>query len=359
MALQTPLYQAHLEAGAKMVDFGGWDMPINYGSQIEEHHAVRRDAGVFDVSHMTVVDISGGQAEAYLRRLLANDVATVKPGKALYTGMLNENGGVVDDLIVYRRDNDYRLVVNCATREKDLAWMNTQAAGFEVTISERPELAMLAVQGPNARDKLAQVFTAEQQDRAQNLPVFGFAEVDDWLTARTGYTGEDGAEIILPGDQAPAFWQKLLDAGVSPTGLGARDTLRLEAGLNLYGHEMDEEISPLEANMGWTIAWGEDHQFVGREALARQKEQGHDKLVGLVLESKGVLRAEQTVITEQGEGVTTSGSFSPTLGQSIALARLPAGVTGTVDVQVRNKRLPATVVKPPFVRQGKVVYKTL
>lgn len=360
MGHRTPLYDAHLAAGAKMVDFGGWDMPIHYGSQLEEHHGVRRHAGMFDVSHMTVVDVDGQGARDYLRHLLANDVDKVEPGHALYTGMLNERGGVIDDLIVYRRDTDYRLVVNCATREKDLDWMEAHAGGFAVDIHERPELAMIAIQGPEARAILQKILCEEAARAVGRLPFFGFQNVGEWLLARTGYTGEDGIEIMLPGHKAEEFWQRLTDAGVKPTGLGARDTLRLEAGLNLYGNDMDEDITPLEAGMGWTVALNDpERAFIGRDALERQKAQGHQRLMGLVLDGKGILRAHQTVHTEGGEGEVTSGSFSPTLGGSIALARLPAGTTGTVEVEIRNKRLPAKVVRPPFVKNGKSVYKPL
>jgi aminomethyltransferase len=354
MGHRTPLYDAHLAAGGKMVDFGGWDMPIHYGSQLDEHHQVRREAGMFDVSHMTVVDVAGAGARDYLRHLLANDVDRLSVGRALYSGMLNANGGVVDDLIVYRRANDYRLVVNCSTREKDLAWMNNQAAGFDVRITEQPTLAMIAIQGPKALDMARSLLPAA--DTLMTLKPFHFVESGNWLLARTGYTGEDGAEIILPGNKAAVFWQDLCAAGIKPCGLGARDTLRLEAGMNLYGNDMDETISPLEANMGWTLVFN-DRDFVGRAALEAQQAAGHAELVGLVMEEKGVLRAHQKVLTNNGEGEITSGTFSPTLGLSIALARVPAGSQGDAEVEIRNKRMPVKIVRPPFVRHGKPVYK--
>ncbi|MCP8900683.1 glycine cleavage system aminomethyltransferase GcvT [Gilvimarinus xylanilyticus] len=357
MGLKTPLYSSHIDAGGKMVDFGGWDMPINYGSQIEEHHQVRQGAGMFDVSHMTVVDVTGSDARAYLRKLLANDVAKLddKPGKALYSGMLNQAGGVIDDLIVYNRAQGYRVVVNCATRDKDLEWMNQQAAGFDAVVREQPELAMIAVQGPQALDKCKQALTPAQATAVEGLKVFTGTPVEDWFIGRTGYTGEDGVEIMLPGDQAPALWQALLDAGVSPCGLGARDTLRLEAGMNLYGHEMDESVLPLAANMGWTIAWEPaEREFIGRPALEQARETGTEKLVGLVLKERGVLRAGQTVIIPGSEqtGIITSGTFSPTLGYSIAMARVPAAADTQALVEVRKKQLPVSIVKPNFVRHG-------
>ena len=339
MGHRTALYDAHLAAGGKMVDFGGWDMPINYGSQIEEHHAVRQHAGVFDVSHMTVVDIAGAGARDFLRHLLANDVDRVTPGRALYSAMLNDSGG--------------------ATRETDLAWMEKHAGGFAVDIRERADLAMLAIQGPQARSLVAGLLSGARAEAVNTLKVFGFAEDGEWMIARTGYTGEDGVEIMLPGNDAVTLWGQLLDAGVAPIGLGARDTLRLEAGMNLYGNDMDESITPWEANMGWTLVLN-DRDFVGRQPLLNQQQNGHGELVGLVLEGKGVLRAHQQVLLPNGEqGEITSGTFSPTLGKSIALARLPAGATGKVDVEIRNKRQPAQVVKPPFVRNGQAVYKAL
>ncbi len=359
MGQRTPLYDQHLALGAKMVDFGGWDMPLHFGSQVEEHHQVRRDCGVFDVSHMTVVDVAGDQASAYLQHLLANDVARLKsPGRALYSAMLNERGGVIDDLIVYLTDWGYRLVVNASTRDKDLAWMQAQAADFAVEINERPQLAMLAIQGPHARTRTAELVSQARATLIQELKPFqGLAE-GDWFIGRTGYTGEDGLEIILPAEQAPDFLSELVGAGIPPIGLGARDTLRLEAGLNLYGQDMTEEVSPLAANMGWTIAWEPaERDFVGRAALEQQRAQGDlPKLVGLVLEERGVLRAHQVVrVNGVGDGEITSGSFSPTLGKSIALARVPAGTGERAEVEIRGKWYPVRVVQPTFVRHGKVL----
>jgi aminomethyltransferase len=358
MSNTTVLHSKHLEAGAKMVDFHGWEMPINYGSQIEEHHAVRKDAGMFDVSHMTIVDVTGNQAQDYLRYLLANDVAKLQDkGKALYSGMLNEAGGVVDDLIVYHFEaTNYRLVVNSATREKDMDWLNGRAEGFDVSITERPEFAMIAVQGPNAKAKAAELFSAAQNEAVAGMKAFYGVQAEDLFIATTGYTGEAGYEIMVPNDQVAEFWQKLVDVGVAPCGLGARDTLRLEAGMNLYGQDMDETISPLAANMAWTITWQpEDRNFVGRKALEQQKAAGSDKLVGLVMTEKGVLRAGQKVTVEGGEGVITSGTFSPTLGHSVAMARVSNTVGDTAEVEMRKKWVTVKVVKPSFVRNGKSV----
>ena len=359
MTSKTVLHAKHLGSGAKMVDFYGWEMPINYGSQIEEHHAVRQDAGMFDVSHMTIVDIKGDDAKAFLRKLVANDVEKLQvAGKALYTGMLNEKGGVIDDLIIYFfSETEYRLVVNSATREKDLAHINSVATDFNVTVTERPEYAMIAVQGPNAKAKTAQILDAEQQAAVADMKPFFGVQAGDLFIATTGYTGEDGYEIVVHNDGAESLWQALLDVGVRPAGLGARDTLRLEAGMNLYGQDMDETVSPLAANMAWTLAWeSEDRDFIGREVVAKQRaEKSTHKLVGLVLEEKGVLRAGLKVIVDGGEGVITSGTFSPTLGHSIALARVPRSTGDTAQVEMRKKHAVVKVVKPCFVRNGKSV----
>lgn len=360
MTQKTILNDTHRTHGAKMVDFGGWDMPIHYGSQLDEHHHVRRDAGMFDVSHMTVVDLHGARVRDFLRHLVANSVDKLKvSGKALYTCMLNPHGGVIDDLIIYYRDESFfRLVVNASTRDKDLAWIITQAKAFDVEVKERPDFAMIAVQGPNARDKTLSRLSDAGRAVAAKLGKFAAAEIDGMFVARTGYTGEDGFEIMLPDAQAVAFWNRLLNAGVKPAGLGARDTLRLEAGMNLYGQDMDEDVSPYEAALAWTVALdaGADSKprdFIGRGVLEQQKASGAPRqMVGLVMDEKGVLRHGQKVLTANGDGEILSGTFSPTLGKAIAFARVPAGDPGDVRVDIRGKEVPVRVVKFPFVRDG-------
>ena len=362
MLKATPLNAIHRAAGARMVDFGGWDMPVNYGSQIEEHHAVRRDAGMFDVSHMRVVDLAGAGARDFLRLALANNVDKLTvPGKALYSCLLRDDGGVLDDLIVYfLTDTRFRIVINAGTALKDLAWMQAKAAewAMDVTITQRRDgdnaLGIIAVQGPNARAKVWQVLP-QAKATTEGLKPFFAAEVDQYFIASTGYTGEDGYEILLPAGEAEALWNKLHAAGVAPCGLGARDTLRLEAGMNLYGQDMDETVSPLDAGLAWTVAMKDDRDFVGKSALAAAGQQ--KQFLGLILLAKGVLRGHQIVITKHGNGEITSGSFSPTLQQSIAIARLPLGVAigDEVDVDIRGKLLKAQVVKPVFARNGKAV----
>ncbi|MFT4174868.1 MAG: glycine cleavage system aminomethyltransferase GcvT [Rhodocyclaceae bacterium] len=360
MSKQTPLYQTHLEAGAKMVDFAGWDMPIHYGSQLEEHHTVRNGAGMFDVSHMLAVDVAGAGAQGFLRQLLANNIDKLKePGKALYSCLLARDGGVLDDLIVYFFAPDsFRIVVNAGTADKDVAWMREQAsklpAGGNVTLTARRDLAMIAVQGPQARASVWQALPGSQAV-SETLKYFQAAQWGDVTICRTGYTGEEGFELILPATQAVPTWQALAAAGVRPTGLGARDTLRLEAGMNLYGQDMDEAVNPLESGLAWTVDLSGDRAFVGRAALEAAPAQR--TLVGLVLEDRGVLRSHMKVFTDKGEGETTSGSFAPTMNASIALARVPMGVVpgDRVEVDIRGKRLKARVVKTPFVRHGKVL----
>ena len=372
---RTPFYQSHLDSDGKLVDFSGWELPIHYGSQIEEHEAVRTDVGMFDVSHMVVTDISGADSKAWLQKLLANDVNKLTTtGKALYSGMLNEQGGVIDDLIVYlmnAEETEYRIVSNAATRDKDLAQFEKVAEGFTITLTERPELAMLAVQGPKAIEKLAKAKPAWADTLTALKPFVGADLTDiegsDWFVARTGYTGEDGVEVIMHADDAPAFFEQLKANGIKPAGLGARDTLRMEAGMNLYGHDMDESISPYECNMGWTLALKDERAFVGRDALVSKRKQSKAdntamKQVGLLLTTRGVLREGMTVTINQGTdheqtGIITSGTFSPSLKNSIAIARVPASISEEDNVQVdlrgKGKFVDVRVLKLPFVRNGK------
>jgi aminomethyltransferase len=357
----TPLNAVHHALGAKMVDFAGWEMPVHYGSQLEEHHCVRRGAGMFDVSHMLAIDLHGAGARDFLRHLLANDVASLRqPGKALYSCMLNESGGVLDDLIVYfMSEHWFRLVVNAGTANSDLAWIGAQRAksALEVKDAARRDLAIIAVQGPRARDKVWRALP-ETRSASDPLVYFQAASVADMMVARTGYTGEDGFEIMLPAERAASAWQALRNQGVVPAGLGARDTLRLEAGMNLYGQDMDEEVSPLDSGLAWTVELKAPRDFVGKAALLARPVTR--QLIGLVLTDKGVMRAHQKVRSADGGGEITSGGFSPTLNRSIALARVPKqiAVDDTVEVEVRDKWLRARVVKPPFVRHGQILIKT-
>jgi aminomethyltransferase len=367
----TPLNAAHRAAGAKMVDFGGWDMPVNYGSQIEEHHAVRTDCGMFDVSHMCVVDIKGENVRSFLRGLVANNVDKLQvTGKALYSAMLNHDAGVIDDLIIYfMNETWFRLVVNAGTAEKDIAWMNAQndVSKSGVTITQRRDIAnpaeaiaLVAVQGPNARAKAWEVLPETKEASADMKPynavIVQTAAFGEVMVARTGYTGEDGFEIGVAADKVHAFWDALVAVGVKPAGLGARDTLRLEAGMNLYGQDMDETVNPLDAGLAWTIDLVSERDFIGKAALLAKGQNA--QYAGLILREKGgILRAHQKVICAQGEGEITSGTFSPSMQEAIALARIPMGVAvgDTVHVVIRDKQLAATVVKMPFVRNGKVL----
>ncbi len=358
MGRRTPLFALHQELGAKIVDFGGWDMPVQYSSQIGEHHAVRRAAGIFDVSHMCVVDLKGARVRPFLAKLLANDVGKLRtPGKALYGCLLNESGGVLDDLIVYYlTESAFRAVVNAGTRDKDLAWIRRHAAEFAVEVTERTDLAMLAIQGPVGRGKVAALMSESAGAAALAIEPFYGRQIDDWFVARTGYTGEDGFEVMLPAGEAAGAWRRLNDIGVASCGLGARDTLRLEAGMNLYGNDMDESTNPLESGLSWTVALEpRERRFIGRDALEAIQAKGLSaRLVGLVLEDRGVLRGHQRVVVPGvGEGQVTSGTYSPTLERSIALARVPVNTATQVQVDIRGKLLSARVVKPPFVRFGK------
>jgi aminomethyltransferase len=353
----TPLNAVHREMGARMVDFGGWDMPLHYGSQLDEHHAVRRDSGMFDVAHMSVVDLYGARTRDFLRTLLANDVAKLKTaGKALYSCMLNEKGGVIDDLIVYFVAEQYfRLVVNAGTTDKDLAWLRRHAPAFGVEVRHRTDLGILAVQGPQARAKVLTLLSPDLAQAAAALALFNAAWSGEHFVGRTGYTGEDGFELILPAGGLESIWRKLFAAGVRPCGLGARDTLRLEAGMNLYGQDMDEATTPLEAGLTWTVVLDAPRDFFGKNALLNMPPTRH--ALGLILSDKGVMRGHQVVKTAHGAGEITSGGFGPTLDRSIALARMPLAVApgDQVSVEVRGKGLRARAVKIPFVRNGKIL----
>lgn len=358
--MQTPLHAEHIHLNARMVDFSGWQMPIQYQGLIEEHQAVRQHAGAFDVSHMLVVDIQGQDAKAFVRYLVANDIAKIPMGKAMYTCMLNPQGGIVDDLIVYYFNDEWiRIVVNAGNRESDVAWMRSQVGSYAVTITPRPEYAIIAVQGPQARAIVDEVLAQKCTDEVKALKPFAMTIIDDWMIARTGYTGEDGYEIALPASQAVDFWQALLKAGVAPIGLGARDTLRLEAGLNLYGQDMTTATSPLVSGLAWTVSHDDaGREFIGKTALLAQSEHAHAEMIGLVLDGRGILRSGMSVVNADGEvvGVITSGTFSPTLSESIALARLDKSCE-QIFIQIRKNIVPAHRVKYPFVRKGKKVYQ--
>lgn len=358
MEQKTPLYEEHVASGARIVTFAGWLMPLSYGSELSEHRAVREDSGLFDVAHMGIVDIVGSDARPYLRRVLANDVGRIPvPGRAQYTVMCNQDGGIIDDLITYCLDEyRYRVVLNASRRQTDLSWLREHAHGRAVSIVERKDLALLAVQGPRARERAIVALPESVRGEVTELKPFRCSERGDWLVARTGYTGEDGWEIMLKADRAPGLWRKLCACGIRPAGLAARDSLRLEAGLNLYGQDMDERTNPYEANLGWTVALEpEDRDFVGRGALEVVARNGaKHRLCGLVLRTRGVLRHGQSVQTAAGEGIVTSGGFSPILERSIALARVPHDANGVAHVSVRAKTLEAIIVSPPFVRHGKV-----
>ncbi len=355
MLKKTPLHDEHIALNAKMVDFHGWSMPLNYGSQLEEHHIVRNHAGMFDVSHMTIVDVLGAGDRQFLRRILTNDVDRLShTGRALYTCMCNERGGIIDDLIAYQRSPDnYRLVLNSATREHDLSWLKEQITGFSSGLQERSELSMLAVQGPEAIKIVMDILGPSIADSISTLQRFECVDIDDYFIARTGYTGEDGLEIILPDEKIVEFWKQLLKRGVRPCGLAARDTLRIEAGMLLYGQDMDENTTPLESGLGWTVSFSpEDRNFVGMGALLSQKNHGVTrKLVGLILEeNKGIMRpGQKVVVSGYPDGVVTSGTFSPTLNKSIALARVPVVTDKQVLVDIRGRLVCANVVKPKFI----------
>ncbi|MHB1543118.1 MAG: glycine cleavage system aminomethyltransferase GcvT [Gammaproteobacteria bacterium] len=360
MTQKTPLYGLHQLLGAKLIDFSGYLMPLHYGSQLDEHHRVRTRVGVFDVSHMGIVDIEGPDAGDFLRRLLANDVARLKnPGRALYSCLLNPAGGVLDDLIVYSRaPGRYRLVLNASRKDLDTGWMRSEIRALRVTLEPRPDLGLLALQGPGAQAALEMVFSTDFASRLGALKPFAFLEGEEGFVARTGYTGEDGFEIALPEDRLVEAFSTWVDGGVAPIGLGARDTLRLEAGLNLYGQDMDETTSPLESNLAWTVCWDPvDRNFIGRGALEQQRREGLSRcLTGVILSGPGVLRSHQELRDgERSIGMITSGTFAPTLGTAIGLARVVAPRPMEAQVVIRDRPHPVRWQTPPFVKRGQVL----
>lgn len=358
---RTVLFDTHVSARGKMVPFAGWEMPVHYGSQLQEHHAVRQGVGIFDVSHMTLMDLEGSDTQSLLMSLLANDVRKLtKPGSALYSCMLNDDGCVLDDLIVYYlAKNRYRIVFNASTRDVVCAWLTSHLGKLNVIITLRDDNAMIALQGPTAIACLAQLVTRSQADVLASLKPFRTLADGDLFFARTGYTGEDGFEIMLPQTQAVDFWNRSVAAGAVPCGLGARDTLRLEAGLNLFGTDMDSEHTPIDSNLTWTVSFTDDRDFIGKRALLAQRQKPHDVLVGIVLLEKGVLRNHLPVTSGTIKGMITSGSFSPTLGRGIAMARVPQNFGPLCDVWVRDKPVKAMVVPLPFVRKGSSLISAL
>ena len=364
--LKTPFYECHVEASGKLVDFAGWTLPIHYGSLVDEHNAVRNDAGMFDVSHMVVSDVRGERSVQALRLTLTNDIAKLVDNTALYSCLCTDTGGVVDDLIVYRISAEhYRVISNAATRNKVLGWLADHGVA-ECHSIESGHLAMLAVQGPNAVAKFQRVAQSlidpdvigGAADIA-SLPNFGCTTLGDVFVGRTGYTGEDGVEIIVPQAAAEVYWRALLDAGVHACGLGARDTLRLEAGMSLYGNDLDDAHSPFESGVGWTVDLSdESRNFIGRSVLVTQKQNGAATLrIGIELQERGVLRAGQGVSIDGEEiGVVTSGTYSPTLQRTIALARVQRASAPKMDdkdcaltVEIRNKPVSAFRVGVPFL----------
>lgn len=353
---KTALYDEHIKANAKIINFFNWSMPINYGSQLKEHNYVRNDAGMFDVSHMSIVDLKGRVSYDFLRYLLANDIAKINKNKSLYSVMLNASGGIIDDLIIYCiADNHYRMVINAACSEKDLNWINTNAKDFQVDIDPLNDYAIIAVQGPNAVDKT--IKAAPKLKAAKNLTKFSNIIIDDIFIARIGYTGEDGFEIMLKNNPALSLWKQLLKVGIKPCGLGARDTLRLEAGFNLYGNEMNEQTTPLETNLIWSVDFKDNNRkFIGKESLKKQLKLGvKNQLKGMILTTKGVLRNNQEVFTNKGIGKVTSGSFSPTLNKAIAFVSVPTAADSAVEVKLRAEKVKAKLIKMPFYKNGKIL----
>jgi aminomethyltransferase len=350
---KTTLFEQHKNLGAKMVDFGGWSMPINYGSQINEHKVVRSDVGIFDVSHMSIFDLSGSEQEEFLKYLLPNDVNKIKnSGRALYSPLLNNDGGILDDLIVYNLGTHYRIISNCATRSQNHDWFLKQSKNYDVKIKLMSDLSIVAIQGPNSENILDKIGIYN----LNTMSDFDVKIYNSSMIAKTGYTGEKGFEVVIDNSDVESFWMDLLGAGASPIGLGARDTLRLEAGLNLYGSDMDINNNPYESNLAWTIDLiDKNRDFIGKIALEDIKKDTYKELKGIILRDKGILRSHQLVEHKAGNGEILSGSYSPSFGFSIAFARLDKGHNGEGRVKIRNNEFKVEIVSPPFIRKGKML----
>ncbi|MFV9506698.1 MAG: glycine cleavage system aminomethyltransferase GcvT [Oscillochloridaceae bacterium umkhey_bin13] len=364
MLLRTPLYAAHLATGARMVEFGGWAMPVQYRGLIEEHQAVRQQAGLFDISHMGRFMVRGPQAEAFLQYVITSDISAIPLGQSNYGLLCRPDGGIIDDVFVYHLPDEYLVVVNASNRAKDWDWLTSQASGFAVELEDRSEhWAMLALQGPAAEALLT---TADDSTTAEldSLPFHGVALTNVFgvtvLIARTGYTGEDGFELFFKTEYAELMWSRLLALGpaeqsVLPCGLGARDSLRFEPCLALYGHELSDSINPYEARLGWVVKLNKG-EFVGREALAAIKAAGPSRrLTGFELVGRGIARADYPVHSLEGEpiGQVTTGMPSPTLGKPLGMAFVPTALSSEgseFDIIIRNKPVRARAVKMPFYK---------
>lgn len=357
---RTPLYATHVALGAKMVEFSGWEMPVQYSGIIKEHHAVRESAGLFDVSHMGEFVIKGSGALKAIQYLLTADFSHLKVGQCMYTMMCYPSGGVVDDLIVCKTgEEEYMLVVNAGNIDKDWAWINEQLADFDIEITDiSQQTALLALQGPKASEVLQQLTDASLGDLKPFWLTRGEVAGKSCLISRTGYTGEDGFEVYCDAGDAPLIWDSILETGkgiVEPAGLGARDSLRFEAYMPLYGHELDENITPLEAMLGKFVALDKD-DFIGREALLKQKEEGVPrKIRGLEMIGRGIARAGYPVKKDgQVIGHITSGMPAPTVGKNLGMALIKSEFAefGTeVDVEIRGKDVKAVIIKPPFLQK--------
>ncbi len=367
---KTPLYQKCIEAGGRMIPFAGWEMPVTYTGLINEHHCVRKSIGLFDISHMGVLTLEGENVKQVMQKLVPTDLNRIGPKEACYTVLLNETGGILDDVIIYDIHNTETLgdkmlvVINAACSEKDTKWLKKHLEPVGVNVSNTIERhVLLALQGPNSPALINEI----TDQSIKNLPRFGHQRIhinktkkqfpDPIFISRTGYTGEEGFELLLNARDGNNLWEEFLDLGITPCGLGARDTLRLEAGMHLYGNDMNATTSPLEAGLGWLVHLETTHEFLGRGVLEKQAEEGiSKKLVGIKMEDRTIARAGYKVIVEGKEvGTITSGSWSPTINEAIALAYVPSSLSkiGTnLEVMIRGKTHPAKVAKKPFYRRS-------